>query len=613
MELKFLKRRWQKIVFKFVLIPVVIIFLLALVINQYWSPILANKVHDVVLNSSDGLYKVDFSDAELHVLEGKITLYNITLKPDTDVYNQKKKQHLAPNNLVELRVKKLMLLNVHPLGLYFRHKLNIGKIILNEPEVNISYQLNHTKDTVVKDHRTAWQKISKSLRSIHVGQILLNDVKFKYQDYSGNKVAISELKEMNLNATDLLIDSATQTDRSRLLYCKDIVTELNNYTGKTPSGLYTYKIKYLKLSTLTSKLYIEGMHLEPAKTGVFFNKSQHDRFGLNIDTLQLNHFDFLTYHKYRRLTATSLELNRGVLRVFSNPNGKKDPAVDKVNTFPHMMIRKVGTDLRIDTVRLRNFDIEYSELNKKSNKIGTITFNNTRGHFYNLTNDDEALAKNNITKVQLTTYFMNHGRLDVQFNFNVTDKNAAFTYKGTLGKMDLEVINPATMPLAMVKATSGTVKELNFDIQANSQVFKGKVNFLYNDLKVNIFKADTANDRLKKRSIISILANLFVIKHNNPDNPGEAARSANVVYPRPKDSPFFKTMWKALLEGIKPCVGFDDKKQKETKDRIEEHQKNKKDRLNKKAERKKRKAARKKEKELKDAKTKQQASTATTV
>jgi hypothetical protein len=110
---------------------------------------------------------------------------------------------------------------------------------------------------------------------------------------------------------------------------------------------------------------------------------------------------------------------------------------------------------------------------------------------------------------------------------------------------------------------------------------------------------------------MSIFANLFVIKHNNPDNPGEVARSANVIYPRPKDSPFFKTMWKALLEGIKPCVGLDDKKQKETKDRIEEHQQNKKDRLSKKAERKKRKAERKKEKE--NAKNRLQTATATEV
>ncbi|MBB6111369.1 hypothetical protein SAMN05421821_111179 [Mucilaginibacter lappiensis] len=599
MDFKFLKHKWQKIVFKFVLIPVIIIFLLALVVNRYWSPILASKVHDVVLSSSDSLYKIDFTDAELHVLQGKITLYNITLKPDTAVYNQKKKQHLAPNNLVELHVKRLILLHVHPLSLYFRHKLNIGQIILNEPEVNISYQLNHTKDTVLKDHRTAWQKISKSLKSIHIGQILLNDVKFKYHDYSGNKVAISELKEMNLTANDLLIDSATQTDRSRLLYCKDVITELNNYTGKTASGLYTYKIKYLKLSTLKSQLNVEGMQLSPAKTDVFFNKSNNDRFGVNIDSLQLNNFDFLSYHKYRRVTASNLVLNRGSIRVFNNPNKTKTTTtIDKVSTFPNVMIHQIGIDLNIDTVRIHHINVEYSEFNHKSNKTGTVTFNNTSGHFYNITNNKTTPAKNNITSVDLTTYFMNRGKLDVQFAFNLTDKDAAFTYKGTLGPMNLQALNPAVMPLAMVKATGGTIKELSFDIQANANVFKGHVGFLYNNLKVNIFQADTANDRLKKRSVMSMFANLFVIKHDNPDKAGETPRSANVIYLRPKDSPFFKTIWKALLEGIKPCVGVDAKKQQETKARIEEHQKNKRDHKARKEARKKRKAEKKRQKEL---------------
>jgi len=598
MKFKFLKHKWQKIVFKFVLIPVIIIFLLALVVNRYWSPILANKVHDVVLSSSDSLYRIDFTDARLHVLEGKLTLYNITLTPDTAVYNQKKKQHLAPNNLVELRVKRLVLQHVHPFTLYFSHKLNIGRVILNEPEVNISYQLNHTKDTVLKDHRTAWQKISKSLKSIHIGQILLNDVKFKYHDYSGNKVAISELKEMNLTANDLLIDSATQTDRSRLLYCKDVITELNNYTGKTASGLYTYKIKYLKLSTLKSQLNVEGLSLSPAKTDLFFSKSHSDRFGVNIDSLQLNNFDFLSYHKYRRVTASNLLLNRGSIRVFNNPNKTKDETVDKVKTFPNVMIHQIGTDLNIDTLHVHHINVEYSEFNHKSNKTGTVTFNNTSGHFYNITTNKATLAKNNITMVNLTTYFMNRGKLDVQFAFNLTDKDAAFTYKGTLGSMSLQTINPAVMPLAMVKATSGTIKELSFDIQANANVFKGHVGFLYNNLKVNIFQADTANDRLKKRSVLSMFANLFVIKHDNPDKAGETPRSANVVYLRPKDSPFFKTMWKTLLEGIKPCVGVDAKKQQETKARLEEHQKNKREHKARKEARKKRRAEKKRQKEL---------------
>ena len=151
----------------------VVILILAFLVNHYWSPILAKKVRSVVLESSDSLYRADFSSAELHIIRGQIIFYDITLTPDTAVYNRRVKQHLAPNNLVSLHVKRLILDHIHPFSLYFKHKLNIGQIILSAPELDVSYQLNHTKDTVIKDNRTVWQKMSKSLRSIHIGQIFL--------------------------------------------------------------------------------------------------------------------------------------------------------------------------------------------------------------------------------------------------------------------------------------------------------------------------------------------------------------------------------------------------------------------------------------------------------
>jgi hypothetical protein len=94
-----------------------------------------------------------------------------------------------------------------------------------------------------------------------------------------------------------------------------------------------------------------------------------------------------------------------------------------------------------------------------------------------------------------------------------------------------------------------------------ARLLRAGVSLLYNDLKVSILEADTANNRLKKQQLISIFANLFVIKHNNPDVAGKAPRFANVNYLRPKDSPFFKTVWRTLLQGIKECAGLDEKSQ----------------------------------------------------
>jgi len=594
MALKILKHKRHRVAVTVLLILTGFILILGFFINLYWSPILAGKVKDVVLKSSDSLYNVDFSSAELHVLRGTIVIFNITLKPDTAIYNRRKRQRLAPNNLIELHVKRLTLSHIHPFKLYFQHKLEIGEIVLNNPELNVSYQLNHTKDTLLKDNRTAWQKISKSLHSIHVGNIELGDVKFRYEDYSGNKVAVSELKEMNLSARDLLIDSATQTDKSRLLYCKDVVLELNNYTAKTASGLYSYKIKSLKLSTFKSQLNVTGFTMQPVKPAVFFGKSQADRFSLRFDSVQLNNFDFLNYHKYRTVSASSLVLSTGAIGVFSNPNRIPDTKTDRVKTFPNVLIHTLNTALRLDTIRIHNINVSYSEYNKKSNQTGAITFNNTSGHFLNVTTNKDALQKNNISTIQLTTYFMNRGKLDALFTFNLTDIDNSFSFKGSLGKMDLQAVNSATMPLAMVKITSGTIQQLTFDIHANRTRARGKVVVLYNDLKVRILKADTAFNNLVQRPIASLFANLFIVKHDNPDVPGGQPRLFDVNYLRPVTTPFFKFTWQTLLSGIKPAIGLDQKTQDATKALVSKQAIKKQNRKIKKEQRIQRRADRKK-------------------
>ncbi|HTH83522.1 MAG TPA: hypothetical protein VL490_11335 [Mucilaginibacter sp.] len=596
MALGLLKHKKHKVTLIILIALTAVVLILAFLVNQYWSPILSKKLKSVVLTSTDSLYTINFSSAELHVLQGKIILYNIDFKPDTAVYNRRKKQHLAPNNLADLHVKRLILANIHPFKLYFKRVLDIGRITLNSPDVHLSYQLNHLKDTVNKDHRTAWQKISKSLHAIHVGDIFLNDVHFKYDDYSGNKLVLSELKELNVQANDLLIDSATQTDRSRMLYCKDLVADLNNYKGKTGDGLYTYAIKRLKLSTGTQQLNITGFDLQPTRD--FFARTTNGRYAVHLDSIQLNHFNFLLYHKYRSLFASSLVINRGSFDIFNNPNGIKTRE-NKLKSFPNVAIRAIKSDLKIDTVLIRHVNISYSEHNKKSDKTGTINFNNTGGKVLNITTNTAALQKNNTCTAEISSYFMDKGKLSTFFTFDLTGKDAAYTYKGSVGPMNLSVVNPATIPFAMVKITSGTLKSLNFDFKANSKTSKGKVTLLYNDLEVKIFKADTANQKLRQKLIATLFANVFILKHNNPDQPGEIPRSFNVTFNRPMYFPFFKTIWQSLLAGIKPGVGYDIKTQKAATARMAQSDINKKNRKIKKAIRQQKRAERKEKRALK--------------
>ncbi|MBE9586695.1 hypothetical protein IM792_19760 [Mucilaginibacter sp. JRF] len=570
MAAKFLKHKWQRITAYTLLVIAVLVVGGALILNHYLKPMLQDKLRSSIRESSDSLYIADFTEAEVHLLRGQIIIDNATLKVDTAVYHAKKKAGGAPNNLYSLKVKQITLTGVKALKFYFSKKIDVGRVVLIEPEIDMSYEANSTEDKPNKDNRTVWQRISKSLRSIRVGEIVLDGLKFRHIDYAHKRPLLTEITQVNLHASDLFIDSTTQNDTSRFFYCQDVTTEIKNYSGKTPDALYLYDIESIKLSTRSKQLCVQGIKLKPFNNLLFFNKTSSDRFNVSLDSLQLNRFDFMTFYKYRTFTVEGLKLINGTINIYKAPNKPSTPAKESVGSFPHMALRKLDFGLRVDTITLKKINLVYTEYNKKSNKTGTLTFSNTSGRILNATNNKRALQKNNICSINLTSYFMDRGKLNVGFKLNLTDPDAAFSYQGSLGPMDLSRINRGIAPISMVKVTSGNLKRLDFNIDANRYRAKGKVTMLYNDLKIGILKLDEDDGKLKKKGLMSILANHLVIERNNPDEPGKAPRSANINFIRPVNYAFFKLVWKTLFSGIKECAGVSDMDEKKANSKLSE-------------------------------------------
>ncbi|RCH53740.1 hypothetical protein DJ568_15995 [Mucilaginibacter hurinus] len=565
---QFLKHRWQRVIFYTVLVIAIVAILLTIATNLFVVPALQNKLKTSIRESSDSLYIVNYNDADISLLQGNITLTDATLKVDSAVYKKKKSEGTAPNNLYNVSVKQLRLTGVKGLKLYFSKKADVGKIVLNEPEIEMSYEANNPEDSASRDKRTIWQRISKSLQSVQVGEILLNNLKFKHVNYARKKPLTTVVKEVNLRAVNLLIDSATQADTSRFFYCKDLITEVSNYSGRTGNGLYTYALKNIKFSTRTARLNVQGIVFKPHNSLLFFTKTRSERFNLKLDSLNIDNFDFTNYYKYRTFSASKVTLSKGTLDVFGAPNKIPNYTRENVGSFPHMAIRKLDFGLKIDTVSIKKLHIIYSELNNDSKKKGTLVFGNTAGQMLNLTNNKAALKRNNLARVNLTTYFMDRGRLDVRFVLNLTAADASFSYKGSLGPMKLSSLNRAIMPISMVKVTSGVLKRFDFDVDANRYRAKGKMTLLYNDLNINILKLD--DGRLKKKGLMSMMANAFIIERNNPDEPGKAPRSANITYVRPVSYPFFKIAWKTLFAGVKECAGVSEMDEKKANAKMSE-------------------------------------------
>ena len=67
-----------------------------------------------------------------------------------------------------------------------------------------------------------------------------------------------------------------------------------------------------------------------------------------------------------------------------------------------------------------------------------------------------------------------------------------------------------------------------------------------------------ASHELQKQAFISTLANKLIIESSNPDKKGNL-RAGPVDLAREYDASFFTFLYKALLDGLKPSVGYDKK------------------------------------------------------
>jgi len=539
-----------------IIVVVSLVFILGgacLLLNTYLAPKLSRQLKSAVLKGSDGLYQIDFRNAELNVWQGKVLLTDVRLLSDGVAYHRLQKEGHAPAEVYEVKVNRLAISGVQIIKYYFKKELDIAQIKLDQPAVQVRTYLVK-KDSSGKPAETIYAKLAPILKYIHVGAIHLQNITATYQNRTKPKTESYVLKEMNLFATDLLIDSATQTDQSRTLFCRDIITDLHHFSWKTADGLYIPRVDSLSLSTRTARLVASGIHIRPIPAAAFFarNKKKRDRYALKLTTITLNNFDYQAFHNQRELNVAHVVVNKGYLEIYSNPQGRPKKT-DRLVTYPNYVLRHLQSVVQIDTVDVKHVDVVLTMVNKATQRSGSISFVNTSGRLLNITNKASRIKTQPNTAVNLHTYLLGKGRLDFGFMFSLKAPDYQYNYHGHLGPINLLDGNSALVPLALIKVSSGSLKSLDFNISSNAKTSVGKVAFLYNDLKIDLLRTDKKG--YEKKGLLSLLANLVVIKNNNPDNPGSTPRLATVTYVRPPRVPFFAAIWQTILSGVKPAVG----------------------------------------------------------
>ncbi|RRN77018.1 hypothetical protein EIM50_21740, partial [Pseudoxanthomonas sp. SGD-10] len=94
-------------------------------IGLRWKPILRNTIENTVVNVSDSLYKIKFSDININLFTGSVLLTDVELNKDSLIYEEMIKKRIAPENTFDLKIKQLRINELNPLKVYFKRYLDI--------------------------------------------------------------------------------------------------------------------------------------------------------------------------------------------------------------------------------------------------------------------------------------------------------------------------------------------------------------------------------------------------------------------------------------------------------------------------------------------------------
>ena len=518
------------------------------------KPLLTKRIQTAVLKSTDSLYHLDFKSIKYDIASGNASVLDVTMVADTTLYDKLKKAKKMPDNIYQGKVKEINLTGLRLWTIFTSEKLELNSINITNPIIDITHEKQLYNS--FKTAQSPYQIISKFVKSFSVNKITFNNINFTYNTSTNPKNAhSSKLENLDLEVTNLLISAESEKDSSRFYYTKECIFRLEKLSFPTRDSLNTLKVNTIDFSTKTRSLSIGNIILQPRYQPMVYGNHTRgdDRIGLICKKLKFENLDMKKLFEDKKIYADVLRINQGNVTVFTDTRDFHTPKKGNYRPFPHQSFKNLPAKFYIKQMKLRNFNITYSEYNPETDLVGNVKFNHVTGTFSNLTNDTIPLTENPHCLVFLKAKLMNKADMYLKFNFNVAAPKGDFTSSGKVYNMRMDCVNHVIKSLAMAKADDGFVNEFSFIVKGNKYGLNGSSTLIYKDLKVSFFKTKNDDKVLKKRNFLSFIANTFVIKDSNPTRK-KPLRVAVINYRRVPEKAFFYTMWKGLVQGLKGSV-----------------------------------------------------------
>jgi hypothetical protein len=388
----------------------------------------------------------------------------------------------------------------------------------------------------------------------HVYSVEMKHLSFPKISFIPQKNKRITVGNISITINEVKADEVIDVQNNPLDYSKEVELNCDNISLNSKDDFYNYAFKNASINSMQKQLKIGAITIKPfLGENAFASKAhfQKDRYDVDLKGIALNNIDMKNLLD-KKLIASDLMIDKVSAKIYRDLK-KPLSGKSKVGNYLPQMLKKMDVPVNISKAVLSSAFIQYTEHEKISDSSGIVSFAGSTINVSNITNQKEAIEKNNVTRVSFNTKILNEIPAKGIFKFYLNGNGGRFEATGSIPAFDALLLNKVSVPMALMRLNTGTINSIDFNFWGNDTIAKGDFTMKYQDLKVDILKRDEDSREIKKKGLKSLLANL-IVKNNNPDN--GKLREVDPHFDRDIHKSFFNLVWKTIFTGMKQTVGL---------------------------------------------------------
>ncbi len=359
----------------------------------------------------------------------------------------------------------------------------------------------------------------------------------------------ASFNDLKFDLTDVgSINRESFLNKNFIMSLPDYEILMKDSLNKVNIGMITLTNKDLKITDLTfSPLY--GKYEYARKVGV-----QTDALKAVVPEIFVKNINLERLIENNEFLAESFTIKDADINLFRD---KRFPISEKrYRPMPQVLMKDAGMVVHLDTLRLINGQIDYSEFPVEGMIPGNIFFRrmNVEVHPFSLEKEENEFPIEK-SYVSANMYLNGEAELDIDGSMSF-EEPYPITLAAETGEFELDILNTIMEANAFATVRSGKVNGAKWSFTADDKAATGEMTMLYEDLNIMLLNERTLQKATGRKGILTFVINAFAVRSNNPRKLFNITVGSSIYETRDENRFIFNYLWRATLSGIKGSLGL---------------------------------------------------------